>query len=164
MADRTVRIRQAETPDEIDAVRHLFREYEAFLGVDLCFQGFEQELARLPGDYAPPRGTLLLGLVGDRPLGCVGVRELGGDVCEMKRLYVRPEARGLGLGRRLAREAIDAARELGYASMRLDTLERLREAMQLYESLGFRKTAPYRSNPLPGVVYWELELPARPGA
>jgi ribosomal protein S18 acetylase RimI-like enzyme len=157
MADQMT-IKPAETEKEIEAVRRLFREYEAFLGVDLGFQNFDEEFAGLPGKYARPDGDLLIGLIGNHILGCVAVRWLGDGVCEMKRLYVRPEARGTGLGRRLALEIIDIARELGYALMRLDTLDRLTEAMRLYETLGFRRTAPYYKNPLQGVVYWELPL------
>jgi ribosomal protein S18 acetylase RimI-like enzyme len=161
-------IKQALTDTEIEAVRRLFREYEAFLDVDLGFQNFDVEFAGLPGKYARPDGDLLIGLDGDRILGCVAVRRLDDHVCEMKRLYVRPEARGTGLGRRLAEQIIEIARELGYSLMRLDTLDRLTEAMDLYETLGFRRTAPYYENPLQGVVYWELSLvsdkgPADPG-
>ena len=161
-------IKSAATEKEIEAVRRLFREYEAFLGVDLGFQNFDAEFAGLPGKYARPNGDLLIGLTGNRTLGCVAVRRLDDNICEMKRLYVRPEARGTGLGRRLAREIIDIARELGYLLMRLDTLDRLTQAMGLYETLGFRRTAPYYENPLQGVVYWELSLvpgngPADPG-
>ena len=153
-----MRIKQAQTKTEIEEVRTLFREYEAFLDVDLCFQSFEDELASLPGKYSRPNGDLLIGLDGKRTVGCVAVRELNAGVCEMKRLFVRPEARGTGLGRRLAQEIIVIARELGYSLMRLDTLDRLAEAMHLYETLGFRRTEPYYDNPLPGVVYWELDL------
>ena len=153
-----MKIKRAETADEIHEIRRLFREYEAYLGVDLCFQGFEEELAGLPGKYAPPSGILLLAFAEGEAAGCVALRESGAGVCEMKRLFVRPGSRGTGLGRLLANEVIDAARELGYSLMRLDTLDRLTEAMQLYESLGFRKTEPYYMNPLPGVVYWELDL------
>ena len=153
-----MRIEQARTAAEIEEVRNLFREYEALLDVDLCFQSFEEELAALPGKYAPPSGALLIGLEGDRTVGCVAVRKLDDDGCEMKRLFVKPEARGRGLGRQLAREIIGVARQLGYSLMRLDTLDRLTEAMRLYETLGFRRTEPYYENPLPGVVYWELEL------
>ncbi len=151
-------IKQAQSPSEIEHVRRLFREYEAYLNEDLCFQSFEEELAGLPGKYAPPGGALLIAIDKDRTVGCVGLRELAGGVCEMKRLFVRPEARGLGLGRKLATRIIAVARSLGYTLMRLDTLDRLTEAMRLYETLGFRKTAPYYSNPLAGVVYLELDL------
>jgi len=151
-------IKQAATDTEIEAVRRLFREYEAFLDVDLGFQNFDAEFAGLPGKYARPDGDLLIGLAGNRILGCVAVRRLDEGVCEMKRLYVRPEARGTGLGRRLAQQIIEIARELGYSMMRLDTLDRLTKAMSLYETLGFRRTAPYYENPLQGVVYWELTL------
>ncbi len=151
-------IRQARTANEIEIVGQLFREYEAFLGVDLDFQSFEEELAGLPGKYQCPDGELLIGQEGNQVLGCVALRRLDEHSCEMKRLYVRPEGRGTGLGRQLAEAIIASARDLGYATMRLDTLGRLSEAMQLYESLGFRKTEAYYDNPLSGVVYWALDL------
>ncbi len=161
------RIQQARTPAEMAEVRRLFREYEAFLQVDLCFQGFEDELSSLPGEYVPPQGALLLALDADKIVGCVALRRLEEGVCEMKRLFVRPPARGRGLGRRLAQRIIDVARQAGYSSMRLDTLDRLVEAMRLYESLGFRITGAYYENPIPGAVYWELDLresgPSTPG-
>ena len=153
-----MKIKQAQTETEIDEVRNLFREYEAFLKVDLCFQSFEEELANLPGKYSRPSGDLLIGLDGERTVGCVAVRKLDDNVCEMKRLFVRPEARRTGLGRQLTQGIIGIARELGYSIMHLDTLDRLTEAMRLYETLGFRRREPYYQNPLPGVVYWELEL------
>jgi len=153
-----MKIKQAQTKTEIEEIRSLFREYETFLDVDLCFQSFEEELAGLPGKYSRPSGDLLIGLDGDRAVGCVGVRKLDDDVCEMKRLFVRTEARGTGLGKKLAHEIIVVAQKIGYSLMRLDTLDRLTEAMHLYELLGFRRTEPYYQNPLPGVVYWELEL------
>jgi len=153
-----MKIKQAQTPGEIAAVRLLFREYEAFLGVDLCFQNFEDELASLPGKYAPPDGGLLIALSKDNTLGCVAMRRMDAETCEMKRLFVKPEARGTGLGKQLAQEIIALARERDYSVMRLDTLDRLAEAMCLYEAIGFRQTDPYYDNPLPGVVYWELEL------
>lgn len=153
-----MRIKQALTKKEIEEVRKLFREYEAYLNVDLCFQDFEEELAHLPGKYARPNGDLLIALDGENIVGCVALRKLDDGICEMKRLFVKPEARRAGLGRRLAHEIIRVARELGYSLMRLDTLDKLTPAMHLYETLGFRETAPYYDNPLPGVVYWELEL------
>jgi len=153
-----MKIKQAATPTEIQAVRKLFREYEAFLDVDLCFQGFETELAGLPGKYAPPGGDLLIAKHQGLVAGCVGVRFLGIGVCEMKRLYVRPRARGAGLGRQLAHAIIESARQLGYCTMRLDTLEKLTAALGLYKALGFTPTSPYYANPLEGVVYLELTL------
>ncbi len=157
MANRIL-IKPVQSADEIAEVRRLFREYRKFLGVDLCFQGFAEEVATLPGIYAPPGGAILLARDGARAVGCVALRPLGDGTCEMKRLYVRPEARGTGTGGRLAREIIAIARQLGYARMRLDTLERLEDAMRLYARLGFRRTKAYCDNPLPDVVYWERDL------
>jgi putative acetyltransferase len=151
-------ILQAHTVRDIEAVRALFREYEQFLNVDLCFQDFAQELATLPGRYAPPRGRLLLALEGTQAAGCVAFRSLDDGVCEMKRLFVRPAYRGQGLGRLLALQAVNEASALGYAVMRLDTLDTLDRAMHLYTALGFERCAPYYENPLPGVVYWERVL------
>lgn len=153
-----MQIKEVQTQREIEEVRNLFREYEAFLDADLCFQDFEEELASLPSKYVRPTGALLIALEGEKAIGCVALRKLGESVCEMKRLYVKPEARRTGLGRRLAQEIILVARELGYTLMRLDTLNRLTQAMHLYETLGFRKTKPYYANPLPDVVCWEFEL------
>jgi len=150
----------ADTPECLAHIRELFREYQESLGVDLCFQGFEAELADLPGKYAPPTGALILGLKGNNAAGCVALREIEPGVCEMKRLYVRPAHRGQGLGRALAEKIIAEGRRLGFRTMRLDTLEQLREAIGLYESLGFRRIPPYYANPLPGVIYWELRLKA----
>ena len=149
---------QVETPQQIEEVRRLLREYEASLNVSLCFQGFEKELAELPGDYAPPRGRLLLGCDGDQPAGCVALRGLDEDTCEMKRLYLRPEFRGQGAGRWLVRAVIQEARTLGYKRMRLDTLAAMRDAKALYESLGFKRIEPYYHNPHPGTEFMELEL------
>ena len=149
------------TADEIDEIRTLFREYEAWLGVDLRFQDLESELAGLPGKYAAPDGVLLLTRDDRRAVGCGALRRFGrGEekTCEMKRLYVRPEARGLGIGRCLAERLIAEACSLGYETMVLDTLDRLRAAMGLYRSLGFEQTSAYYENPLPGVVYWRLDL------
>ncbi len=156
----SMKVIRAQTPTQIEEVRRLFREYETFLGVDLCFQNFEEELAGLPGKYAPPRGAILIATDGHEVAGCVALRKLEAEVCEMKRLFVRPEYKGQGLGRILAERIIDEATQLGYSLMWLDTLARLKEAMRLYESLGFRRRKPYYHNPLPGVVYLELELNA----
>ena len=139
-------------------VTALFREYETFLGVDLCFQGFEEELADLPGKYTPPRGALLVALVNSQIAGCVALRPLDDGSCEMKRLFVRPDYRGLGLGRQLAHRIIEVSREIGYERMKLDTLDFLEEAIHLYTSLGFKQTGSYYDNPLEKVSYWELGL------
>ena len=143
---------------DIERARSLFREYETSLGVDLCFQGFEQELAGLPGAYAPPSGRLLLAVDDDRPAGCIALRPLGADGCEMKRLYVRPEFRGRRVGRLLAERVLAEARAIGYAGMRLDTLPSMKEAIPLYRSLGFAEIAPYYANPVPGALFMERAL------
>src|SRR5690349_8741303 len=129
---------QAIEDFQLEEVRRLFREYEASLETDLCFQGFEQELAGLPGDYAPPSGRLFLAREGEELTGCVALRKIDDSTCEMKRLYLRPDFRGGGRGRGLAEAVITAAREIGYERMRLDTLPSMREAQTLYRSLGFR--------------------------
>jgi putative acetyltransferase len=145
-------------PALVPAARTLFTEYQQDIGVDLCFQGFPRELRELPGDYAPPRGCLLVALGGSEPLGCVALRPLADGAAEIKRLYVRPPARGQGLGRRLAAETIDRARALGYARLRLDTLDTMTPAIALYRSLGFVERSPYVENPLPGPLFFELAL------
>ena len=149
---------QAETPERIAEARQLFVEYAGSLGFDLGFQGFGDELAGLPGDYAPPRGRLLLAIHDGRTAGCVALRDLGEGICEMKRLYVRPGFRGLQVGHSLALAVIAEAREIGYARMRLDTVPAMERARVLYASLGFREIPPYRFNPIPGTAFLELDL------
>ena len=152
-------LRPATFPDDLKTVRALLREYEAEMEIDLCFQGFEQELAALPGDYAPPRGRLLLAEVEGAVAGCVALRPLDVETCEMKRLYSRPAFRGRRVGRALAEAIIAEARRIGYARMRLDTLPVMTEAQALYGRLGFVDIAPYRENPVAGARYMELVLP-----
>jgi GNAT superfamily N-acetyltransferase len=156
-----ISIEPATGAADMALVHELFVEYADWLDFDLCFQGFDEELATLPGKYAPPRGGLWLAWVGGAPAGVVGLRPLDEGVCELKRLWVRPAFRGRDLGRRLTETAIAAARAAGYRSMRLDTIGRLmQKARVLYESLGFRETAPYYRNPHPGADYLELDLRA----
>jgi putative acetyltransferase len=164
--DKAPRIRYPETVAEIDMVRDLFREYERALGFDLCFQDFSRELAQLPGAYAPPEGWLLLATVGETPAGCAGIRKIGEAICELKRMYVRPEFRGKKLGRQLGMLLIQEAKRTGYEKLRLDTIGTMVEAIGLYRSLGFRAIPPYYSNPIPGAMFMELVLGPRidPGA
>jgi len=151
-------LREGASARDIADCRELFAEYQRGLGVSLCFQGFDRELAVLPGDYAPPRGRLILALAGDRPAGCVALRPLFHRDAEMKRLYVRAVHRGSGLGRVLADRIIAEARALGYETLKLDTLPQMHAAQRLYEKLGFRDTAPYNDNPVNGVRFMALTL------
>jgi putative acetyltransferase len=153
-------IREAQTPADITKVRELFVEYQRALGVDLCFQAFDQELASLPGRYARTAGRLLLAIEGESVLGVVGLRALDGADCEMKRLYVRPAGRGLGLGRLLTTTLIKEARLQGYQRMLLDTLPTMAEAQRIYRSMGFTEIAPYCENPIAGTLYMAFDLTA----
>ncbi len=150
---------QAESPGQIAAIRELFLEYARSLGFSLCFQGFDKELAGLPGDYTPPEGRLLLATYADGPAGCVALHKLEPGICEMKRLYVRPQFRRKGLGRALAERIIAEARQSGYNRLRLDTVEPVMQAaVAMYRELGFCEIAPYRANPIAGALYMELNL------
>jgi len=157
-----MKIIAAETETHFAHVRDLFREYAQELPCDLCFQGFEAELAGLPGRYAPPQGRLLLAFEDGMAAGCVALRSLEHGVCEMKRLYVRPQFRRRWLGRKLAEAVIAEAVGIGYERMRLDTLARLAAANALYHSLGFAETEPYAHNPITDAKYLELVLNASP--
>jgi putative acetyltransferase len=169
---RRIAIVPAENPVRIDAARELFREYAASLSFNLCFQGFEEELSRLPGEYAPPSGMLLLGLVDNQPAACVALHRLdrdmaeegtklpsSPDLCEMKRLFVRSEFRSCGLGRQLVDAILKCAAAIGYRRMRLDTVpSEMGTAVHLYHKLGFIEIPAYRVNPIPGATYMELDL------
>jgi GNAT superfamily N-acetyltransferase len=161
-----LRIEQVSSDDQIALTRELFIEYSKSLSVDLCFQDFTRELQELPGKYAPPAGRLLLAYYNDsvakeRLAGCGALRPFSLEICEMKRLFVRPEFRGHGIGRLLALALIAVAREIGYHALRLDTLPEMLEAHKLYQELGFREIAAYCSNPIKGVRYLELDLSER---
>jgi len=150
---------QAETSAQIAQAGELFMEYAQSLGFSLCFQNFDRELAGLPGDYAPPEGRLLLAEDSAQLAGCVALHKLEPGICEMKRLYLRPQFRGRGVGRALAERIIAEARVIGYRRMRLDTVEPImKDAVAIYRKLGFKEVAPYRANPIAGAVYMELEL------
>jgi len=177
-----LRIISAESDDHVTQVAVLFREYARSLGVDLGFQNFERELAALPGDYAPPSGRLFLAVTSESPAppssqtgaysasatsselsastvaGCIGLRKIDAEICEMKRLYVRPRFRGHGAGRALVDAVINVAREIGYQRMRLDTLPQMADAQRLYRARGFYEIPPYRYNPIAGTRYFELQL------
>ena len=142
----------------IKTVKDLFNEYAESLDFSLCFQGFDEELAGLPGEYGPPYGRLLLAFHDNDRAGCAALRRIDETTCEMKRLYLRPQFRGSGFGKRMAAEIIKMAQEIGYERMRLDTAPTMREAISLYHSLGFKEIGPYRDNPIDGAIFMELAL------
>ena len=157
-----IELRTPDSPELLDAARTIFREYADGLGVDLCFQSFEEELAALPGEYAAPGGVLVLAFVDGEVAGCGALRPLAeadyANSCEMKRLYVRPAFRRLGLGRILAEALVDGGRRAGYSAMLLDTLDDMEAARELYASLGFEEIPPYYYNPIPGAHYLKAQL------
>ena len=153
-----LRILEVRTKEDLLEIQNLFEEYAASLAINLDFQGFDEELAGLPGEYAPPNGCLLLAQWKGQTAGCVGLRKFSPGICEMKRLYTKPHFRGLGIGRALCEEVIARARQCGYQRMRLDTLPSMEMAKGLYGSLGFREIKPYRFNPVEGASFMELTL------
>ncbi len=153
-----LKILQVQTGENLKFIKTLFKEYANSLDFDLDFQDFDKELANFPGDYAPPKGCLLLAKDEDKIAGCVALRELSEGVCEMKRLYVKPQFRGLGIGKNLAEAIIQEAQKIGYTRIRLDTAPSMQEARALYMSLGFKKISPYRYNPIEGAEFMELSL------
>lgn len=150
---------QVQSEEDITQARALFEEYAAWLGINLCFQNFDKELASLPGDYAPPDGRLMFAFDDDQLAGCVALRKIGEGICEMKRLFVRPEFRGRGLGRQLTEAIIKEARRIGYQRLLLDTLPpKMSIAVGVYRSLGFKEISAYYNNPVEGATFMELEL------
>jgi ribosomal protein S18 acetylase RimI-like enzyme len=157
--NKPLQFAQAESPDQITHARELFLEYAQSLGFSLCFQNFDEELASLPGQYAPPDGRLLLAEYEGQLAGCIALHKLEDSICEMKRLYLRPQFRGKGLGRALAEHVIAEARQIGYQRMRLDTVEPvMKDAVAMYRRIGFREIEPYCTNPIAGALYMELQL------
>lgn len=157
-----IEIRQAETPEQIEQARALFREYEASINLDLCFQSFDEELANLPGKYAAPEGRLLLAFADEKLAGCIALRKLEADICEMKRLFVRDDFRGQKIGIALIEKVFAEAREIGYEKMRLDTFPaKMGKAVGLYESYGFYEIPPYYHNPFGETLFMEKDLSAK---
>ena len=153
-----LKIIPVEKDKNLGIIRELFVEYAESLGFDLCFQNFEEELANLPDKYAPPEGCLLLAKYNEQPAGCVALRKLSDDICEGKRLYVRPQFRGLKIGRKLTEAVIAEAKKIGYSLMRGDTINTMTAALSLYKSLGFKEIEPYYHNPIEGAKFVELKL------
>jgi putative acetyltransferase len=151
--DAVLKIAPASSAEDVDTARGLFREYQALLGVDLGFQGFEAEVNGLPGDYVAPTGRLFLAFYDGEPVGCIALHAVDASRCEMKRLFVRPSGRGLGVGRALVSHVLEEARVMGYREIVLDTLPTMTEAQRLYREFGFRDIAPYRPNPIQGSRY-----------
>ena len=149
---------QAQSVREFETIRDLFLEYAESLDFDLCFQHFDEELQSLPGEYAPPEGALLLAIREGVPAGCVALRKVDEGLCEMKRLWVRPHYRGYRIGRMLVNRIIIEAKRIGYRKMMLDTISSMKEAIALYETLGFKRTEPYNYHPVPSTIYMELDL------
>jgi ribosomal protein S18 acetylase RimI-like enzyme len=158
MSEDMSEINEAYDADTIKTVRDLFEEYASSLCISLDFQDFDEELTKLPGVYSPPNGRLLIAYVKKHIVGCVALRKIDNSICEMKRLYVKPQYRGLKIGRSLTEKIIEHARQIGYSHMRLDTLPTMHEARSLYRSFGFVEIKPYRYNPIEGAVYMELKL------
>jgi len=154
-----IEIIEALTSGQLAQVKKLFLEYAESLGFSLCFQSFDEELASLPGMYAPPEGRLLIAYLDGEAVGCAALHKLEDGICEMKRLYVRPSARGLGIGKKLSEQIVSEARLIGCRRMRLDTIAtQMPAAVALYRAQGFREIEPYRENPIPGALYMELDL------
>jgi putative acetyltransferase len=154
-----IEIIQADNPEQLAHIKTLFLEYAESLGFSLCFQVFDEEVAGLPGMYAPPEGRLLIAYLDGEAVGCAALHKLEDEICEMKRLYVKPHARGRGIGRKLSEQIIREARLIGYKRMRLDTIEnQMQAAVALYHAQGFRKIEPYRPNPISSALYMELDL------
>jgi GNAT superfamily N-acetyltransferase len=151
-------LREPSSFADLAVVRLLFEEYRTWLGIDLGFQDFEEELTSLPGKYGRPRGRLWLAMMGGEAAGCAAIRPFGENDCEMKRLYVRPAHRGKGVGKKLATTAVEVAKQLGYRRMLLDTLDSMTDATRLYRSLGFLETEAYTFNPFPNALYFALDL------
>ncbi|MFX0033142.1 MAG: GNAT family N-acetyltransferase [Candidatus Hodarchaeota archaeon] len=153
-----LRIIEANTKEQIEIVRDMFKEYAEYLQIDLDFQNFNEELANLPGDYSTPSGSILLAYFNNHLAGCIALRKYNKSICEIKRLYVKQDFQGLKIGRKLTQKVIDKARIIGYKSIRLDTLPTMKKAIKLYLSLGFSEIKPYRYNPIEGARYFELKL------
>lgn len=154
--------RICKTEKDFEDAKDLFLEYAKSLNFGLCFQNFEEEISDLPAQYSEPTGCIILCCEEGKPSGCVGLRKFSEGLCEMKRLYLRKQSRGKGIGRILAEEIIEKAREFGYKKMQLDTIGTMKEAITLYKSMGFKEISPYRFNPLENVIYMELEIQNNP--